>query len=392
MASLRKKLLTGTFRCHKFHGLFRKTDRFLMRLLVSGATDTLRRHQDSPHLGILVVPKAGNSLQTILSTGLPWAADNAAFTGFDPAAFCAMLARLTGHPRCIFVACPDVVGAAAATLRLFGVWQPLLRELSLPVALVGQDGAEHLPLPWEHFQALFLGGSTEWKLGPGAARLAAEAKRRGCWVHLGRCNTLKRFRHAFRLDCDSVDGSGFSRWPDERIPTALRWLADLHGTPPPPRERRCVAHRFFREETTHGSLVEQAGWLVEGVRERGGEYRVQARHASEPAACLRCGTDARSAGTVYRHGILSLLVQDLPRGGRPVTIRVVRQRYRCRVCSGTFFQPLPGVCPHARFTEALAAYVYEQVRERTRVEVAQLVGVDEKTIRNLLSGRSSASS
>jgi hypothetical protein len=94
------------------------------------------------------------------------------------------------------------------------------------VALVGQDGAEHLPLPWEHFQALFLGGSTEWKLGPGAARLAAETKRRGYWSHLGRCNTLKRFRHAFFLGCGSVDGSGFSRWPDESIPTACAgWLS-----------------------------------------------------------------------------------------------------------------------------------------------------------------------
>jgi len=166
-----------------------------MRLLVSGATDTLRRHLDSPHLGVLLTPAAGNSVSSILATGLPWAADNAAFTGFDPGAFCGMIAKLAGHPRCLFVACPDVVGDAEATLQLFAIWQPVLAALGLPVALVGQDGAERLDLPWECFQALFLGGSTDWKLGPGAALLTQEAKRRGYPVHMGRCLCGQPHKH-----------------------------------------------------------------------------------------------------------------------------------------------------------------------------------------------------
>src|SRR5262245_50471044 len=152
-----------------------------MHLLVSGASDTVRRHRDSPHLGILVVPGAGNSLASVSATGLPWAADNAAFSGFDAGAFCGMLGRIAGKPGCRFVACPDVVGDAAATLVLFARWMPVLRAVGLPAALVGQDGAENLSLPWADMRALFLGGSTEWKLGPGAACLAAEAKRRGLW-------------------------------------------------------------------------------------------------------------------------------------------------------------------------------------------------------------------
>src|SRR5205823_6752489 len=116
-------------------------------------------------------------------------------------------------------------------------------EVGLPVALVGQDGAEALELPWGRFDALFLGGSTGWKLGPGAAALAREAKRRGLWVHMGRCNTRQRFRHAFALGCDSVDGSGFSRWPDQRIPAALEWLAELDGRPRAASVR--AAGKFF---------------------------------------------------------------------------------------------------------------------------------------------------
>ena len=41
-----------------------------------------------------------------------------------------------------------------------------------------------------------IGGTTSWKLGPAAAGLAAQARRRGLWVHLGRVNSLKRLRYA----------------------------------------------------------------------------------------------------------------------------------------------------------------------------------------------------
>ena len=148
----------------------------------------------------------------------------------------------------------STAACAAATLARFVVWEPLLREVGLPIALVGQDGAESLELPWGRFDALFLGGSTEWKLGPHAAALAREAKRRGLWVHMGRCNTRKRFRHAFALGCDSVDGSGFSRWPDQRVPLALRWMADLHGADGPVTVRREPADRapeFTTDDWNH---------------------------------------------------------------------------------------------------------------------------------------------
>jgi hypothetical protein len=98
------------------------------------------------------------------------------------------------------------------------------------VALVGQDGLEGLDPPWGRFQALFLGGSTAWKPSESAAGLAREARSRGAWVHMGRCNTLRRFRHAYAIGCHSIDGTAFSRWPEHHIPRALGWLAALHGT------------------------------------------------------------------------------------------------------------------------------------------------------------------
>ncbi len=343
----------------------------------------MRRYLDSPYLGILVVPGAGNSLRSILATGLPWAADNAAFSNFDPAAFCGMAARLAGQPGCRFVACPDMVGDAAATLRLFDLWQPVLAQLNLPVALVGQDGAERLDLPWDRFSALFLGGSTAWKLGPSAARLAREAKRRGKWVHLGRCNTRKRMRHAFRLGCDSIDGSGFSRWPDERLPLALRWLAGLHGTSPPPRR---TAIRAFLEASTANrpNLLHHPAIVIDSVTERHGRFQVHARLAGEPEHCPACGADGLASGSVYRHGTTSRLLVDVPREGKPVALRLERQRYRCRCCGRTFLQPVVGVPDQGMLTQALQDFIIAQASSMSATAIARAVGVHEKTIRNLL--------
>jgi hypothetical protein len=77
--------------------------------------------------------------------------------------------------RCLFATAPDVVGDAQATLRrayMLG-W---IRYAGLPAALVAQDGLEHLATPWDDFDALFLGGSTAWKLGPAARALSARRK------------------------------------------------------------------------------------------------------------------------------------------------------------------------------------------------------------------------
>jgi hypothetical protein len=200
-----------------------------VRLLVSGATATLSTllpaHAD--RLGMLLVPGAGNAPLSI-PDGLPWACDNGCFVGLDPARFLALLAKIVGKPGLLWVTVPDVVGDAAETLRRFYVWEPVLAgPVGLPLAYVAQDGAEQLDLPWGRMRALFVGGSTAWKESKAAADLIGEAKRRGRWVHVGRVNTRRRLEMALAWGADSVDGSGFSRWPAIRIPLALRWLEEL---------------------------------------------------------------------------------------------------------------------------------------------------------------------
>jgi hypothetical protein len=105
-----------------------------------------------------------------------------------------------------------------------------IRAIGYPAALVFQDGIEILPIPWDEFDAVFLCGSTTWKLGP-AADLAAEARGRGIPVHLGRVNSLRRLRHAARIGATSADGTLLAFGPDRHLPRLLSWL---HTIQPPP--------------------------------------------------------------------------------------------------------------------------------------------------------------
>jgi hypothetical protein len=174
-------------------------------------------------LGQIVTPASGNRL----IPGVAWCADNAAFTGAYPGddRYLAWLSARVAHAdRCVFAAEPDVVGEAAATLARSAAMLPRIRALGYPAALVAQDGLEHLPVPWDAFDVLFLGGTTAWKLGPAAADLTAEARRRGLAVHMGRVNSLKRLRYAASIGCGSVDGTHLAYGPDRKLPELLRWL------------------------------------------------------------------------------------------------------------------------------------------------------------------------
>lgn len=178
-----------------------------------------------------MTPRAGNSIDGILSLDAPWAADNSCFSGFDEARFVKMLGRIAGAPGLMWVAAPDVVCDAQATLALFGAWQPAIAAHGLPAALVAQGGADKLRVPWESLDAIFVGSPTDWKLSDEARRLCVQAKDRGKFVHVGRVNSRKRIRILARWGCvDSIDGSGFSRWPDKKIPNGLAWIEEAVAT------------------------------------------------------------------------------------------------------------------------------------------------------------------
>lgn len=158
--------------------------------------------------------------------GVTWCADNGSFSDkWDEATWWAFLTdNVHRAATCLFAVAPDVVGDAAGTLAKSAPWMPKIRALGYPVAFVAQDGLEAMPVPWDDFDCLFIGGTTEWKLGPHARTLAAEAKRHGKWVHMGRVNSERRYRYAADIGCDSADGTYLTFGPDVNLPRLLAWV------------------------------------------------------------------------------------------------------------------------------------------------------------------------
>jgi hypothetical protein len=153
--------------------------------------------------------------------GFLWAADNDAFNGFDPVAYQRMLDELEGVPGCLFVTCPDMVGDADATFRLFLGWAQRVLRTGQPLGYVAQDGASTAAIPWDALSALFIGGSTEWKLSIEAETLVREAKHRGKWVHMGRVNSARRLKVAKSWGVDSIDGTQLSWFTDTELPARI---------------------------------------------------------------------------------------------------------------------------------------------------------------------------
>lgn len=191
-----------------------------MRILVTTAHPQALKHQGEG-FGRLLVPEHYPRARDTAEAGIPWAADNGCYQGLDERRYRKMLSAIEGLPGCLFVTVPDVVGDARATLRLFRQWVDEVALLGQPVALVAQDGLKDADVPWGEIDALFVGGSTEFKEGSRAADLVAEAKDRGLHVHMGRVNGRRRLNYARLIGCDTVDGSGFSMFRDTWLPVAM---------------------------------------------------------------------------------------------------------------------------------------------------------------------------
>lgn len=97
---------------------------------------------------------------------------------------------------CLFVVAPDHIGDAAKTFQAFHTFD----FGNFPVAYVAQDGQENIPFPnLNTWQALFVGGSTQWKLSDYAVTCIHFARNRDMHVHIGRVNYRRRYIHFGRL-------------------------------------------------------------------------------------------------------------------------------------------------------------------------------------------------
>ena len=126
-------------------------------------------------------------------------------------------------------------------------------------------------------------------------------------------------------------------------------------------------------------ILDLDDWNVITRRIDGADYLIEAEYTVQPSACLKCGV----IGSLYKHGPKPLNIRDSPIRGHPVRILANAQRYKCRECGGTFIQPLGGVQEATRMTVRCVQYIETQCLRDTFLHIADHVGCDDKTVRNL---------
>lgn len=186
------------------------------------ATASGPRIREAMRAGVIghVVTAAGGSPPM---DGVPWMLDNGCYSdAWTSKKWLATLDRLAGVPGCLFAVVPDVVGDAAATNEAWARWHGAVLNRGYRAAYVLQDGCESIPA-WG-VSAVFVGGTTAWKLGAAARRLVGVAKARGLAVHMGRVNSLRRLRYAVDIGCDTVDGTFLAFGPDINLDRLRAWI------------------------------------------------------------------------------------------------------------------------------------------------------------------------
>lgn len=104
-----------------------------------------------------------------------------------------------------------------------------------------------------------------------------------------------------------------------------------------------------------------------------------------PFYCPHCGVMPEFDGTkpMYKHGKKEQLIMDMPVRMKRVGISVQRYRYKCRACNATHWELMPDVDEKRKMTKRLMDFIQNQSMQRTFLDVAELTGVTEGTVRNV---------
>ena len=196
-------------------------------LYLSGSRPSNLDHQSAMkegNVGLMSSPNISYDTK-----GWIWAADNGCFSDkWDSGRWETWLNRTAGA---LFATVPDVVGDAAATRERWDEYHSTVAATGHLPAYVLQDGQDGVDVPWDEAACIFVGGTTDYKLGESARRHVTEARSRGLWVHMGRVNSYKRLSLAAAWGCNSADGTLLAFGPDILVPKLLEWVRRIQTEP-----------------------------------------------------------------------------------------------------------------------------------------------------------------
>lgn len=177
------------------------------------------------------------------------------------------------------------------TLAMARAFAPFVRWLGFKVAMVAGDGMENMidEIPWDLIDCIFLGGSTEWKIGYGAELVSKEAKKRGKLLHMGRVSSLTRMEIADRFECDTADGTYLKAGPEINLPKVMEWLDALNHREPDP------IYWAYKKVSLEREAAGKARRKAKKVRSLAGVKAAKTRAANKAARAAGATTMRRAA-------------------------------------------------------------------------------------------------
>lgn len=129
------------------------------------------------------------------------------------------------------------------------------------------------------------------------------------------------------------------------------------------------------------NILNLPDWNVLKVEETEHDYVVTAEPKKQVTACHHClSKDLR------RFGKKKPFFLHLPAHGKRVGIRAEIQRYKCASCGKILQQPATDIDETRNATVPLLRFIEKQSMEKTFVEVAADVGMDERSVRRIFDG------
>jgi transposase len=126
------------------------------------------------------------------------------------------------------------------------------------------------------------------------------------------------------------------------------------------------------------NILNLPDYKVVRVEETDHDYHIAAEVSNPPSVCPSCQSDA-----LRGHGRNEQVIRDMPTHGKRVGIYVNTRRWRCLACGKTFMESLPAVNVKREMTDRLTKWIGQQSLKRTFASIAEEVGIDEKTVRNI---------
>lgn len=119
--------------------------------------------------------------------------------------------------------------------------------------------------------------------------------------------------------------------------------------------------------------------LTTGRSVENGKTVLHVETTGDPKPCPHC-----LSSNIVGFGKRTQSVADVPEKGKPVMLRVVTRRFRCKDCGRSFYEGIDGVGSNRRMTDRLADWIRSEAPSRRFTDMAVETGLSEGTVRSLL--------